>query len=163
MFVFADIFGATDWLFWFLVAMGLIAVELLVAFTMYFGAIAPAAFLACLVALAGGGIELQLTAFAVGAGLSLVFVRPIARRHLIIDDKAKVGSQLLVGKRALVLDDVTVDSGRVKIADQTWSARIDDEDGVVPAGTRANVLEFRGVMAIIEAGGSPEKADGSAP
>lgn len=152
MFPLADIFGLDAWLFWFLVAMTLIVTELLVAFTMYFGAIAPAALLSCAVALAGGGIELQLAAFAVGAALSLLFVRPIARRHLIIDDNVKVGSQLLVGKRALVLDDVTVDSGRVKIADQTWSARIDDEDGIIAAGTRVNVIEFRGVAAIVEEG-----------
>ncbi len=152
----ASIFGLDAWLFWFLLAMGLIVVELLVAFTMYFGAIAPAALLACGVALLGGGIELQLAAFAIGAALSLVFIRPIARRHLIIDDKVKVGAQLLVGKRALVIDDVTVDSGRVKIADQTWSARITDEDGLIPAGTRANVLEFRGVMAIIAEDEPPE-------
>ncbi len=145
-----EILGVNAWLFWFIAAMALLAAELVVQFTLYFGPVALAALVASLVAALDGSIELQVAVFAVVSILSIVFVRPVARRHLIVDDKVKTGAELLVGKRAVVITDVTFDSGTVKIDGQDWSARLDDEDGVVPAGTRVTVREFRGVQAIVE-------------
>jgi membrane protein implicated in regulation of membrane protease activity len=145
-----EIVGIDAWLFWFVAAMVLLAAELVVQFTLYFGPVALAALAASVVAALDGSIELQVAVFAVVSILSLVFVRPVARRHLIVDDNVKTGAELLVGKRAVVITDVTYDSGTVKIDGQDWSARIDDEDGVVPAGSRVTVREFRGIQAIIE-------------
>lgn len=145
-----EIFGIEAWLFWFVAAMVLLGAELLVAFTLYFGPIALAALVASLVAALDGSVELQVLAFAVAAVLSLLFVRPIARRHLVIDERVKTGVETLVGKRALVLTEVTIDSGTVKIEGQDWSARIDDEHGSIPAGQRVTVREFRGAHAVVE-------------
>lgn len=145
-----EILGVNAWLFWFVAAMILLGAELLVQFTLYFGPVAIAALGACIVAALDGSIELQVAVFAITSILSIVFVRPVARRHLIVDDNVKTGAELLVGKRAIVITDVTFDTGTVKIDGQDWSARIDDEDGVVPAGTRVTVREFRGVHAIID-------------
>lgn len=145
-----EIFGVDAWLFWFLAAMVLLGVELLVAFTLYFGAVAPAALVASGVAALDGSAELQVLAFTVASILSLVFIRPIARRHLVIEDRVKTGVETLVGKRALVVTEVTFDSGTVKIDGQDWSARIDDETGSIAAGQRVTVREFRGVHAVVE-------------
>jgi membrane protein implicated in regulation of membrane protease activity len=145
-----DIFGIDAWLFWFVAAMALLGAELLVAFTLYFGAVAPAALVASGVAALDGSVELQVLAFTVASAVSLVFIRPIARRHLVVDDRVKTGVEMLVGKRALVVTEVTVDSGTVKIDGQDWSARIEDEHGSIPAGERVTVREFRGVHAIVE-------------
>ena len=128
-----------------------IGAELLVSFTFYFGPVALAAFVAAAAAALNASTELQVALFAVSSILSLVFVRPVARRHLIIDDNVKTGAELLVGKRAIATSDVSVDGGTVKIDGQDWSARIDDEDTVIPAGSRVTVLEFRGIQAIVEA------------
>jgi len=145
-----EIFGIDAWLFWFIAAMVLLGAELIVAFTLYFGPVALAALVASVVAALDASVELQVAVFAIVSILSLVFVRPVARRHLEIDDKVKTGADLLVGKRAIVITDVTFDAGTVKIDGQDWSARIDDENGVVPAGARVTVREFRGVHAIID-------------
>jgi membrane protein implicated in regulation of membrane protease activity len=75
----------------------------------------------------------------------------VARRHLIVDDKVKVGHEALVGKRAMVLQDVTVDSGRVKIEGDVWTARVENEGVVLPAGQRVEVVTFRGANAIVAA------------
>jgi membrane protein implicated in regulation of membrane protease activity len=145
-----EIFGIEAWLFWFVAAMVLLGAELLVAFTLYFGPIALAALVASVVAALDGSVELQVLAFAVAAVLSLLVVRPIARRHLVIDERVKTGVETLVGKRALVLTEVTIDSGTVKIEGQDWSARIDDEHGSIPAGRRVTVRGFRGAHAVVE-------------
>ena len=145
-----EILGVPAWLFWFLAAMALIGAELVVAFTLWFGPVALAALVASAVAALDGSTELQVAAFAVASILSLLFVRPVARRHLVPDDRVKTGPEVLVGKRAMVVSEVTFDGGVVKIDGQDWSARIDDEHGSIPAGARVTVREFRGVQAIVE-------------
>jgi membrane protein implicated in regulation of membrane protease activity len=77
------------WLFWFLLGVGLIAFETLVAFTMYAGAIALGAFPAAIVAALDAPLEVQVAVFALGSGLSLVFVRPFAHRHLVTPQKIR--------------------------------------------------------------------------
>lgn len=153
-----EIFGIQAWLFWFLAAMALLAAELLVAFTLYFGPVALAALVACLIAALDGSLELQVAAFAVASIVSLLFVRPIARRHLIVPDKVKTGVEKLVGQRAIVTSEVTVDAGTAKIDGQDWSARIDDENGSIPVGARVTVREIRGAHVILER--DPERRSG---
>ncbi|MEJ7875978.1 MAG: NfeD family protein [Solirubrobacterales bacterium] len=143
-----EIFGIESWLFWFLFGMGLLGAELLIAFTLYAGSVALAALVASLVAALDASLEVQILAFIIASGLTLLFVRPIARRHLIIENKVKVGHEALVGKKAMVLQDVSVDGGRVKIDGDVWSARTDD-DTVLPAGERVEVVGFRGAFAIV--------------
>ena len=144
-----DIFGIEGWLFWFLLGMVMLGAEVLIAFTLYAGSVALAALVASVMAALGASIELQILSFAVASALSLLFVRPVARRHLIVEDKVKVGHEALVGKKAMVLQDVSVDGGRVKIEGDVWSARVEDEEILVPVGERVEVVGFRGAFAII--------------
>ncbi len=72
-----EIFGLDAWLVWFLIGMGLLIVEVAIAFTFYAAPIALGAFGAAIVAALGGGIELQLVAFIIGSLLSLAFLRPL--------------------------------------------------------------------------------------
>ncbi len=146
-----EIFGLESWLFWFLLGMVMLGAEALIAFTLYAGSVALAALVAAVVAAFDASIEVQILAFSIAAGLSLLFVRPVARRHLIVEDKVKVGHEALVGKRAMVLQDVSVDGGRVKIEGDVWSARVDDESAVLQAGSRVEVVGFRGAFAIVAA------------
>lgn len=146
-----EIFGLDSWLFWFLLGMVMLGAEALIAFTLYAGSVALAALVAAVVAAADASIEIQILAFSVAAALSLLFIRPVARRHLIVEDKVKVGHEALVGKRAMVLQDVSVDGGRVKIEGDVWSARVDDETAVLEAGRRVEVVAFRGAFAIVAA------------
>ena len=144
-----DIFGLESWLFWFLLGMVMLGAEALIAFTLYAGSVALAALVAAVVAALGASVEVQILAFSLAAALSLLFVRPIARRHLIVDDKVKVGHEALVGKRAVVLQEVSVDGGRVKIEGDVWSARVEDESTVIEVGRRVEVVAFRGAFAIV--------------
>lgn len=144
-----DIFGIEAWLFWFLAAMVLVGAEVIVAFTLYAGSVALAALVASLAAGLDASIELQILFFTIATGLSLLVIRPIARRHLIIEDKVKVGHEALVGRRAMVLQEVSVDGGRVKIEGDVWSARAADEGAVLAVGERVEVVGFRGAFAIV--------------
>ena len=71
-----------DWAIWFIVGAALMAGELLVTAAVL-GPIGLAAFGAGIVAALGASSEVQIVTFIVLTVLSLVFARPIAKRHLM--------------------------------------------------------------------------------
>jgi membrane protein implicated in regulation of membrane protease activity len=59
------------------------------------------------------------------------------------------GSYALVGKKAVVLEEVTGTQGLVKLAGEVWSARSLDENQVIPVGAMVDVMEIEGATAIV--------------
>ena len=140
------------WLVWFLIGMGLIAIEALVAFTFYAGAVFLGAFPAALVAALGGPVEAQVAVFSIGAAFSLVVIRPLARRHLITPAKIRTGTDQLPGSRAVVTRAVDEDGGEVKImGGGVWSARSGEGSTRFEVGASVSVAEVRGVAVIVVA------------
>lgn len=138
------------WLVWFLIGMGLIAIEALVAFTFYAGAVALGAFPAALVAALGASVEVQVAVFSVGAAFSLVVIRPLARRHLITPAAIKTGVDQLPGSRAIVREPVDADGGQVKVVGgDVWSARTADPAARFEAGAEVVIVAIRGVSAVV--------------
>jgi membrane protein implicated in regulation of membrane protease activity len=137
-----------EWVYWMIAAGALAAGEI---FTMGFflGPIAVAATLAALVALAGGGLVLQLLVFTVASVGSVAVLRPIAKRHLRTPAQLRTGTAALVGSRALVLEQVTADGGSVKIGGEIWTARTYDEDAVLEPGSRVEVMQIQGATALV--------------
>jgi membrane protein implicated in regulation of membrane protease activity len=137
-----------DWVYWIIAAGALAAGEI---FTMGFflGPIAVAAVLAAVVAIAGGGLALQLAVFSVTAIASMGVLRPIARRHLQTPARLRTGTAALVGTRALVLERVDAHGGSVKIGGEIWTARTFDEDEVLEPGMRVDVMKIDGATALV--------------
>ena len=61
----------------------------------------------------------------------------------------RTGTAALIGSRAVVLERVDADGGRVKIGGEIWSARPYDEDHVIEPGTRVEVLKIDGATALV--------------
>ena len=59
------------------------------------------------------------------------------------------GSYALIGKKAVVIEEVTGTQGLIKLSGEVWSARALDEDHVIPAGTLVDVMEIEGATAIV--------------
>jgi membrane protein implicated in regulation of membrane protease activity len=137
-----------DWAWWLVIAAALAGGEIL-TLGFFLGPIALAALLATLVAVAGGSVALQIGTFVAGAIASLAIVRPIARRHMHTPPSIRTGTAALVGSRAVVLEQVDADSGRVKIGGEVWTARAFDEDDVIEPGTRVEVLRIEGATALV--------------
>jgi regulator of protease activity HflC (stomatin/prohibitin superfamily) len=76
-----------------------------------------------LVAILGAGAVIQVVVFIVGAVASLALVRPIAKAHLRMPAELRTGTAALTGARAVVLQRVDSDGGRVRIGGEEWSAR----------------------------------------
>ena len=137
-----------DWAWWLVIAAALAGGEIL-TLGFFLGPIALAALLAALVAVVGGSVPLQVRAFVAGSIASLAVVRPIALRHMRTPPSIRTGTAALIGERALVLERVDADGGRVKIAGEVWSARAFDEDEVIEAGARVEVMRIEGATALV--------------
>ncbi len=137
-----------DWSLW-LIAAAVLAGGEIATLSFFLGPVALAAVLAAIVAVAGGPTEIQFLVFMVAALLSLIFIRPVARRHLITPPRIRSGTEALVGQRAVVLETVTQDGGMVKIAGEVWTARSYDEDEILEKGDRADVIRIDGATALV--------------
>jgi membrane protein implicated in regulation of membrane protease activity len=128
-----------DWAIWFIIAAALIAGELAVTAAIL-GPAGLAAVGAGIVAAFGGSSEAQIAAFIVFTLLSLVFVRPIAKKHLLAPPvEQRTNAPALVGMAALVLERVDRDGGQVKVGGEIWSARSTAPRDVFEAGDRVVV------------------------
>jgi membrane protein implicated in regulation of membrane protease activity len=136
------------WYVWTLIAIALAIGELLTT-AFILGPIAVAALASAIVAAVGGGTAVQLVVFIVGSLASLAAVRPIAKRHLQLPGPVRTGTDALVGTRALVLQRVDADGGRVKIGGEEWSARSYLDDQVLEPGARVEVVKIEGATALV--------------
>ena len=136
------------WIAWLIAAVALGVAEAF-TLTLAFGLLAAAALIAAIVAGVGGSLLLQVLAFAITAGVGLVIVRPIARRQMTHPSMVREGSYALVGKKAVVIEEVTGTQGLIKLSGEVWSARALDEDQVIPVGTAVDVMEIDGATAIV--------------
>ena len=101
--------------------------------------------------LAGATAALSVIVFLVTSGLLFGFVRPIARRHLRTPAQLRTGTAALIGQTAMVTQRVDNDAqtGSVKLGGELWTARSWDDDEVIEAGKRVNVVEIQGATALV--------------
>ena len=137
-----------SWIVWLIVAAVLGVAELLTT-TLAFGLLAIAAVAAAVVGAFHLSFALQLVAFAVAAGAGLGFVRPIAIKHIKQPPALRTGVAALVGRSAIVLEEVTEHSGRVRVDGEEWSSRPYDDSLVIPVGTKVDIMQIKGATALV--------------
>jgi|SRR6185369_8693800 len=138
------------WIIWLIAGVFAGVGEILTA-GFFLAPFAVGAFGAMLAALVGGGGAIQLIVFAVLTLACFGLVRPIAKRHMYTPPQIRTGAAALVGRNAIVLDRIANDEGvgSVRLEGEVWTARSYDEDHVIPAGTKVQVVEIRGATAIV--------------
>jgi membrane protein implicated in regulation of membrane protease activity len=137
------------WLIWALAAVLLTVGEVLTPGLFFLGPVALAAVVAGVAAAVGLGIVIQLILFIAGALASVALLRPIARRHLRMPAALRTGTAALEGTKALVLQRVDANGGRVRIGGEEWSARAYMEDQVLEPGARVEVVKIEGATALV--------------
>ena len=136
------------WVVWILLAAALAVGEVL-TLSFFLFPFAIGAFGAAVAGAVGAGTGVTVAVFAVLAAVSLVVVRPIARRHLRTPPQIRTGTAALVGRQALVLDEVSDVAGTVRLDGEVWTARPYDEESTFAPGTRVQVVEIRGATALV--------------
>jgi membrane protein implicated in regulation of membrane protease activity len=133
---------------WFAAAGVLLIVEILTV-DLLFASLAFSALLAAGANALGYGVAIQGVVFGVGAVTSLMFLRPIALRHLKkkpADHATNV--EALIGAPALTLSAITENEGLVKLSGETWSARTNK--GEIESGARVEVVAIEGATAVVK-------------
>ena len=133
---------------WFAAAGVLLIVEILTV-DLLFASLAFSALLAAGANALGYGVAIQGVVFGVGAVTSLMFLRPIALRHLKkkpADHATNV--EALIGAPALTLSAITENEGLVKLSGETWSARTNK--GEIENGARVEVVAIEGATAVVK-------------
>jgi len=134
---------------WLIAAVLLAIGELLTPGLFFLGPVAVAAVGAAITAGVGGGIVLELIVFIAVSLSSLAFLRPIARRHIRMPALTRTGTAALVGTKALVLQRVDANGGRVRIGGEEWSARAFFEEQTLEPGARVEVAKIEGATALV--------------
>ena len=133
---------------WFGAAGVLLVVEMLTV-DLLFASLAFSALLAAGANAAGFDVVVQGVVFGVGAVGSLLFLRPVALKHLKkkpADHATNV--EALIGAPAIALTPVTENEGLVKLSGETWSARSFNDD--IENGTRVEVVAIEGATAVVK-------------
>ena len=137
------------WVIWAIAALALAVGEIFTPGLFFLGPVAVAALLALVVALLGAGPVLQVIVFIAGAAASLLLVRPIAKAHLRMPAELRTGTAALAGTKAVVLQRVDADGGRVRIGGEEWSARAFMDGTVYQPGDRVEVVKIEGATALV--------------
>jgi membrane protein implicated in regulation of membrane protease activity len=136
------------WIAWLILA-AVLGVAELVTMTLALGLIAVGALVAAGTAAAGAGGLLQLVAFIAASLAGLGVVRPIGLRHIKQPPLLRSGTSALVGRSAIVVEEVSAHSGQVRIGGELWSSRPYDETLTIPVGAAVDVFQIEGAMALV--------------
>jgi membrane protein implicated in regulation of membrane protease activity len=136
------------WLIWLIIAAVLAVLEIF-TLTAALGMLSAAALVTAGCAAIGLPLPFQFLVFAVVATVTVLFVRPIAMRHVTRPQVARFGIDALVGRAAYVVSEVSDLGGRVRIDGEEWTARAYDETLVIPPGKTVDVIEISGTTAFV--------------
>jgi membrane protein implicated in regulation of membrane protease activity len=138
------------WVLW-LIAAAVFGVGEIATLGFFLAPFAGGALIAALVAAAGAGLLISWVVFLVVSVVLLAALRPIARSHRRQSPLLRTGTAALVGHSAVVVERISNDEGVgcVRLEGEIWTARAYDEDEVIEAGARVQVLEIRGATALV--------------
>jgi membrane protein implicated in regulation of membrane protease activity len=135
--------------FWIVLAVVLGAAEMFTG-TFVLLMLGVGALAATVPALFGAPVWLQAITFAIVSILTLSGIRPaIQRRFHSSGESTPMGIQAIEGSAGLVLENVDLDHGLVKIDGELWSARPYDASQTFETGERVRVIEVRGATALV--------------
>lgn len=133
---------------WLAASGSLLVIEILTV-DLLFASLAFSALLAAGANALGFSVVIQGVVFGIGAIGSLMFLRPIALRHLKkkpADHATNI--EALIGAPAMTLSAITEHDGLVKLSGETWSAR--STVGEIEVGSQVEVVAIEGATAVVK-------------
>lgn len=142
--------GLSDWAIWIVVAVAMLAIEATTTsfFTIYFGV---AAAIAAVLAVAGLPVAAQIIAFGLLSLGGLALTRPALLRMAGSNTPAiPTGVDAMRGRIGVVTKPIgELEPGLVKVGGETWTARSYFEHEPIAIGARVEVVEIKGVTALV--------------
>lgn len=109
------------------------------------------AILAMIVSLFTNNIIIQTAVFVISSTILIFATKPLVNKFTKNDKNVSTNVYSIIGKKGLVIEDINIveGKGQVKIDGEVWSA-ICNGNSTILAGTEIEVLEIRGVKALVE-------------
>jgi membrane protein implicated in regulation of membrane protease activity len=149
------------WAVWVVIAVFMLAIEATTTafFTIYFGV---AAAIVAALSVAGFGVPIQIVAFGVLSVGGLVLTRPHLKRIAGMDSATvPSGVDAMAGKIGIVTKQIgELETGLVKVGGEVWTASSYFDHEPLEVGTRVEVVEIRGVTALVIAAPTGQITDG---
>jgi membrane protein implicated in regulation of membrane protease activity len=138
------------WVLW-LIAAAIFGVGEILTLGFFLAPFALGALAAAIIAAVGAGTVVSWVVFLVVSVALLAALRPVARSHRRQPPRLRTGTAALVGRPAMVVERIANDEGVgcVRIDGETWTARAYDDDEIIEAGKRVQVIEIRGATALV--------------
>ena len=133
-------------IYWIIIFIVLLIIEIatLGLTTVWFAAGALAAFLAGIL---GAGLAVQIVLFLVVSIVLLVLTRPVALKYFN-NKRQSTNVESMIGRQETI--DTIKSQGLVEVDGETWSARTDEPEGVIPKDTVVSVEGVQGVKLIVK-------------
>jgi membrane protein implicated in regulation of membrane protease activity len=138
------------WLIW-LIAAVVFGVGEIATLGFFLAPFAGGALVAAIVTGAGAGAALGWATFLIVSVILLAALRPLARSHRSQPPRLRTGTAALVGRSGMVIERIANDEGVgcVRIDGEVWTARSYDDDEIIEAGKRVQIVEIRGATALV--------------
>ncbi len=140
--------GSEAWPAWLGLAIALGVLELF-SLNLILLMLAAGAVVGMVASVVGLPFAAQVLAAVAASGAALALVRPSVVRRLQSGPTLVLGHDALVGRQAVVVQEVSSQGGQVRIGGEVWSARPYDDDLVIGTGARVDVLQIKGATALV--------------
>ena len=140
--------GFDAWAAWLGLAVALGVLELF-SLDLVLLMLAAGAVVGMAVSLTGADLWVQVLAAVVASVAALGVVRPSVVKRLHTGPNLVLGHEALVGRQGLVVEEVSSQTGQIRVAGEIWTARPYDEDDSYEPGQRVQVLQIRGATALV--------------
>ena len=140
--------GFEAWAAWLALAIALGVLELF-SLDLVLLMLAAGALVGMVASLAGLAVWVQVLAAAVASIAALGVLRPNVVKRLHSGPNLVLGHEALVGRQALVNEEISSQGGQIKVGGEVWTARPYDEDQVIPVGTKVDVFQIKGATALV--------------
>ncbi|HEX6516731.1 MAG TPA: NfeD family protein [Nocardioidaceae bacterium] len=111
--------------------------------------LASGALVGMVTALLGAPVAAQALMAVATAIAMLALVRPSVVRRLHSGPELRLGHNALIGRQGLVVEEVSVHGGQIRIGGELWTARPFDETEVIEPGATVDIFEIRGATALV--------------
>lgn len=111
--------------------------------------LAGGAVLGMVAAIIGLPVVAQVLIALAGSAACLVLVRPSVVKRLHGGPTLVLGHDALVGKQAVVIEQVSAHGGQVRVGGDVWTARAYDEDLVIEPGATVDIFQIKGATALV--------------
>lgn len=137
-----------DWQMWLALAMGLAVAELF-SLDLMLLMLAGGALVGVLTATLGLPVAVQILAAATASVGMLALVRPNVVKRFHSGPELTLGHAALVGRKGVVVDEVSAQGGQIRVGGELWTARPYDDTEVIEAGAAVDIFEIRGATALV--------------